>query len=64
MVKINTKTPVEEVSSDAVAVAAEHDFKNAVLLVSLVVNLFFFVAWVTLEAMSQASGQTIASFLQ
>lgn len=64
MANINTKTSVQKVSSEVVVDAAEHDFKTAVLLVSLVVNLFFFVSWVTLETLSQASGQSIASFLQ
>ena len=65
MQKVNTNTSIEsKVVSDAMAFESAHDFKNAVLLVSLVINLFFLVGWVTLEVMSRANGQTVASLLQ
>ncbi len=65
MQKINTNKSVEnKVISDAVALESVQDFKNAAFLVSLAINLFFLVGWVTLEVMSRASGQTIASLLQ
>ena len=65
MKKTNTNTTTQSnVISEAVILEPAHDLKNAVLLVSLTVNLFFLVAWITLETISQVNGQTIASLLQ
>lgn len=60
------KQKVNEQVTDEVSILAQsqmtQDLKNAVLIVSVVANLFIFTAWVTLQVTTQFDSQ-IASFL-
>jgi hypothetical protein len=52
---------INEVES-AIVAHMSHDLRNAVLIVSVVLNLFIFTAWIALQVTTQYDTQ-IASFL-
>jgi hypothetical protein len=64
--KTNTQqsnvTPVEAIENVMVASHMTQDLKTAVLVVSVVANLFIFTAWLALQVTTQYDTQ-IASFL-
>ncbi len=69
--KKTSKVTTKKVALEAVAATAplevipnqtDNDFKNAVLIVSLAVNAFVLIAWVTLKVTSQFDYQ-VANFL-
>ncbi len=65
--KTNTTPVVVEETDAAVATIATYDqtaqdFKNAVLIVSLIANAFILIGWITLQATTIYDGQ-LAMFL-
>jgi hypothetical protein len=64
--KTNTakkESTIESVAAEAVQVShMSQDLKTAVLIVSVVANLFIFTAWLALQVTTQYDNQ-IASFL-
>lgn len=64
----NNKTTPVSVSGNAMAIEAvqtyhaDNDFKTALLIVSLMTNLFILVAWVALKVTSEFDYQ-VATFL-
>jgi hypothetical protein len=61
--KTNTKSPIATDAEAAVVTSAVgQDVRNAVLIVSVVANLFFFTAWVMLQVTSQYDSQ-LAGFI-
>ena len=60
--KTNTQPTVVDESAALVVDQTTQDFKNAVLVVSLVVNAFILIAWITLQATTMYDGQ-VAAFL-
>lgn len=52
-----------EISSEAVVTShISHDLRNSVLIVSVVMNVFVFTAWVALQVTSQYDA-SLAAFL-
>ena len=64
MKKKNTKTSLQNETTEAVVAIAQthHDVVLALLIVSLVINLFILVGWVTLQVTTVYDSQ-VASFL-
>ncbi len=63
--KTNITNEITETVAEAEAVAVSHlsqDLRNAVLVVSVLVNLFVFIAWLAIQVTSRYDAQ-IASFL-
>jgi hypothetical protein len=60
-----TKQSIQETATEVVAVPSSQmsqDLKSAVLIVSVVVNLFIFTAWIALQVTTRYDTQ-LASFL-
>lgn len=64
MKKKNTNTSLQNETAEAVVVIAQthHDLVLSLLIVSLVINLFILVGWVTLQVTTVYDSQ-VASFL-
>jgi hypothetical protein len=63
--KTNTTSEYSETSATEqllVASPLSHDVKNAVLIVSLIINLIIFTTWIAMQVTSQYDGQ-VASLL-
>jgi len=58
----NSETPLEAVENVMVTSHMTQDLKTAVLVVSVVANLFIFTAWLALQVTTQYDTQ-IANFL-
>jgi len=58
----NSETPLEAVENVMIASHMTQDLKTAVLVVSVVANLFIFTAWLALQVTTQYDTQ-IANFL-
>lgn len=57
MAKANTQTAQENNESTATFSTVGNDFRTAVLIVSIVANLFVFTAWVLLQVTSRYDTQ-------
>ena len=56
------ETNTEQVAERVITVGVGHDFRNAALIVSVLLNLVIFIAWLILQVTTQYDSQ-VASLL-